>query len=123
MRGDWLDVVLVVLVALSAFSGYRQGFVVGVLSFVGLLGGGVVGAEIAPWVAGHFAGSAEAIAGVVVVFVGASLGRAVAGAIGTVLRRLLHWDAVQMADSIGGCVVSAVAVSPAGSDSPRKVSS
>ena len=34
MRGDWLDVVLVVLVALSAFSGYRQGFVVGVLSWL-----------------------------------------------------------------------------------------
>lgn len=110
MRGDWLDVVLVVLVALSAFSGYRQGFVVGVLSFIGLLGGGVLGAEIAPWVAGHFTGSAEAIAGVVVVFVGASLGRALAGAVGTVLRRQLHWDAVQLADSIGGGVISAIAV-------------
>jgi S1-C subfamily serine protease len=110
VRGDWLDIVLVALVALSALSGYRQGFVVGVLSFVGLLGGGVVGAEIAPWAASHFVGSAEAIVGVVVVFVGASLGRAVAGAIGTALRRQLHWDAVQLADSVGGCIVSAVAV-------------
>jgi S1-C subfamily serine protease len=98
------------LVALSAFSGYRQGLVVGVLSFIGLLGGGVIGAELAPWVASHFAGSAQAIAGVVIVFVGASVGRAVAGAVGAVLRRQLHWDAVKLADSVGGCVVAGIAV-------------
>jgi hypothetical protein len=37
---------------LFAVSGYRQGFVVGVLSFVGFLGGGVLGAQLAPSVAG-----------------------------------------------------------------------
>ncbi|MGH8888521.1 MAG: MarP family serine protease [Acidothermaceae bacterium] len=110
MHGDWLDIVLVVLVALSAFSGYRQGFVVGILSLIGLLGGGVIGAEIAPSIAHHFAGSAEAIAGVVVVFAAASLGRAVAGALGAVVRRQLHWRQARAVDSAGGAVVSAVAV-------------
>ncbi|WP_242418413.1 CvpA family protein, partial [Frankia sp. CpI1-P] len=42
-----LDVVLLVLVVLFAVSGYRQGFLVGALSFVGFLGGGVLGAKIA----------------------------------------------------------------------------
>jgi len=110
VHGDWLDIVLVVLVALSAFSGYRQGFVVGILSLIGLLGGGVIGAEIAPSIAQHFAGSAEAIAGVVVVFAAASLGRAVAGALGAVVRRQLHWRQARAVDSAGGAVVSAIAV-------------
>jgi S1-C subfamily serine protease len=110
VHADWLDIVIVVLVALSAFSGYRQGFVVGVLSLIGLLGGGVIGAEVAPVIARHFAGSAEAIAGVVVVFAAASIGRAAAGALGVVLRRQLHWGAVRTADSVGGSVVSGVAV-------------
>jgi len=110
VHGDWLDLVLVVLVALSAFSGYRQGFVVGFLSLIGLLGGGVIGAEIAPTVAHHFAGSAEAIAGVVVVFAAASIGRAAAAAIGVIARRQLHWRQARAVDSAGGAVVSAIAV-------------
>jgi S1-C subfamily serine protease len=110
VHGDWLDLVLVVLVALSALSGYRQGFVVGILSLIGLLGGGVIGAEIAPTIAHHFAGSAEAIAGVVVVFAAASLGRAAAAAIGAVVRRQLHWRQARAVDSAGGAVVSAIAV-------------
>lgn len=110
MHGDWLDIVLVVLAALSALSGYRQGFVVGILSLVGLLGGGVIGAEIAPPIAHHFAGSAEAVAGVVVVFAAASIGRAVAGAVGSVIRHQLHWRQVRAADSAGGALVSVVAV-------------
>ncbi len=39
-----LDLVLVVLVLLFAVSGYRQGFIVGILSFAGFLGGGVLAA-------------------------------------------------------------------------------
>ena len=110
MHGDWLDLVIVALLALSLFSGYRQGFLVGALSLVGLLGGGVIGAEIAPWVAGHFAGSAQAIAGVVVVFAAASIGRAVAGAAGLVVRRQVHWRPARTVDAVGGAAVSAVAV-------------
>jgi S1-C subfamily serine protease len=99
-----------VLVALSALSGYRQGFLVGVLSFIGLIGGGVVGAKIAPTIAHHFVGSGEAIAGVVVVFAAASIGRALAGALGIALRRRLHWDAARAVDAGAGAVLSAVAV-------------
>lgn len=110
MHGDWLDIVLLVLAALAALSGYRQGFLVGVLSFVGLIGGGVVGAKIAPMIAHHFVGSGEAIAGVVVVFAAASIGRALAGALGIVLRRQLHWDAARAVDAAAGAALSAVAV-------------
>ena len=110
MHGDWLDLVLVLLVALSALSGYRQGFVVGALSLVGLLGGGVIGAEIAPSIARRFSGSAQAITGVIVVFAAASIGRAIAGAVGVVLRRQLHWRSVRKVDSVGGAAVSAIAV-------------
>ena len=45
---NWLDLVLVVAALSFAFSGYRQGFVVGVLAFAGFLAGGVVGLLLAP---------------------------------------------------------------------------
>ena len=51
MSGDLLDLILVVLAAAFAVAGYRQGFIVGVLSFAGFLGGAAVGAVVAPSVA------------------------------------------------------------------------
>ena len=68
VHADTLDLILVVLVVLSAISGYRQGFVVGILSFVGLLGGAALGAQIAPLIAKHFSGAIAPFAGVAIVF-------------------------------------------------------
>ena len=44
MRGDVLDLILIVVVAAFAVSGYRQGFIVGILSFFGFVGGALLGA-------------------------------------------------------------------------------
>lgn len=110
MHADTLDLILVVLIVLSAFSGYRQGFVVGVLSFVGLLGGAVIGAQLAPLIAKHFAGTVAPFAGVAIVFAIASLGRIGAGALGAIVRRRLKWQPARTVDSVGGAVVSGLAV-------------
>lgn len=110
MHPDALDWILVLLVLLSAFTGYRQGFVVGVLSFVGLLGGAVVGAQLAPLIARHFAGTIAPFAGVATVFAVASLGRIGAGALGGVLRLRLRWGPARTVDSVGGAIVSGLAV-------------
>ncbi|MDQ1465523.1 MAG: hypothetical protein QOC73_2464 [Actinomycetota bacterium] len=110
MPGDALDLILLLLVVLSAVSGYRQGFLVGVLSFVGLLGGAVIGAKVAPLLAVHFAGAMEPFVGIVTVFAVASLGRIAAGAIGAVLRKRLRWQPAQTVDAFGGAIVSGLAV-------------
>jgi len=110
VHADALDLLLVVLIVASAFSGYRQGFVVGVLSFVGLLGGAVIGAKIAPLIAKHFAGTVAPFVGVAIVFVIASIGRIGAGALGAIVRRRLRWQPARTGDSVGGAVVSGLAV-------------
>ena len=110
MHADALDLILVVLIVLSALSGYRQGFVVGVLSFIGLLGGAVIGAKIAPLIAKHFSGTVAPFAGVAIVFVFASLGRIGAGALGAIVRRRLKWQPARTVDSVGGAIVSGLAV-------------
>ena len=43
-----LDLILIVIVVAFAVSGYRQGFIVGVLSFFGFVGGALLGAEFGP---------------------------------------------------------------------------
>lgn len=112
MQGDLLDVVLVLAAVLFAVSGYRQGFVVGVLSFVGFLGGGVLGARVAPTVASYelLAELPSAAVGLVVVFLLASVGQVLASLLGGALRRRLTWHPARQVDAAAGAVVSVVSL-------------
>ena len=80
MSGDLLDLILVVLAAAFAVAGYRQGFIVGVLSFAGFLGGAAVGAVVAPSVARSVVHqqTKQALVAIVVVFLAAMIGQLVA---------------------------------------------
>ena len=109
--GDLLDLVLVAAVVLVAISGYRQGLLVGVLSFGGFLGGGVIGVFVAPHIAAHLAqGGNRALVGIAIVLAMASIGQLVGTLAGGALRNRLHWRQVRLVDSAGGAVVSAVGV-------------
>lgn len=112
MRGDLLDVILLVAALLFAVSGYRQGFVVGVLSFVGFLGGGVLGAKLAPEIArrGPLHSLPEPLVGLGVVFLAASLGQVLATVAGAALRNRLTFKPARQADAIAGAVVSVVSL-------------
>ena len=112
MPGDLLDVVLVLAVLLFAVSGYRQGFVVGVLSFTGFLGGGVLGAELAPAVTGWsvLSGLPRAAVGLAVVFLCATAGQLLAGLLGGALRRRIVWRPARQLDAVGGALVSSLSL-------------
>ncbi len=112
MRGDLLDVVLLVAAALFALSGYRQGFVVGALSFVGFLGGGVLGARFAPGLArsGPLQDLPEAAVGIALVFLAATIGQLLATVVGASLRDRLTWRSARAVDALAGAVVSVVSV-------------
>jgi S1-C subfamily serine protease len=112
VRGDLLDIILLVASLLFAVSGYRQGFVVGVLSFVGFLGGGVLGAKIAPEVArsGPLDNFPEAVVGLAVVFLAASVGQVLATVAGAALRNRLTFKPARQADAVAGAAVSVVSL-------------
>jgi len=112
VSGDWLDAVLIVVAVIFAFTGYRQGFLVGICSFVGFLGGAVIGAKIAPSIAGALVESAQAqaVVALVTVFTVATLGQVMATTIGAALRRRLLWRPFRVADSAAGAVVSIISV-------------
>ena len=107
-----LDVVLLVAALLFAVSGYRQGFVVGVLSFVGFLGGGVLGARAAPGIASSepLDGFPAALVGLAVVFLAASVGQVLATVLGATLRNRLTWRPARTVDALGGAAVSVVSL-------------
>lgn len=109
---DVLDIVLLVFVVVFAVSGYRQGFIIGLLSFVGFLGGGVLGVFIAPAIAAKIvSGSSQrALLAIVIVFLIASIGQFLASSLGAAVRSRVTWDAAAHVDSLGGAVVSMVSV-------------
>lgn len=112
MPGDLLDVILIVLMAAFAVAGYRQGFIVGVLSLIGFITGVAAGAYVAPGVSRTLAKSAswQAIVAILVVFGVAVLGMLLASGIGVAVRSRVTARPATVADSLGGAAVNVVAV-------------
>jgi S1-C subfamily serine protease len=110
--GDLLDLILVVAVAAFAVSGYRQGFIIGVMSVAGFLGGAAFGALIAPSIAQNvFSGQAQqSLLAIVIVFAAAMIGQFVASTIGAAMRSHVTIRSAALADSAGGAVVSGLSV-------------
>lgn len=111
MTGDTLDLLLLGAAILFAVSGYRQGFVVGILGLFGFLGGGLVGAQLATPVANVFGSKGHApLVGLATLFVFASLGQVLATTIGAYIRRRLVWQPLRQLDSVAGATVSVVSL-------------
>jgi S1-C subfamily serine protease len=110
--GDLLDVILLVLVAAFAVSGYRQGFIIGALSFAGFLVGAVIGLVFAPRIARVFVSQVpqQALIAVVVVILTAMIGQLIASAAGAALRSRVTWRPVTYLDAVGGALISMVSV-------------
>ncbi|MGY1608262.1 MULTISPECIES: MarP family serine protease [unclassified Geodermatophilus] len=107
-----VDVVLIGLALVFAYSGFRQGLLVSATSFLGFLGGAVLGAQLSGPVADRLDSTpvTRVFAALVVVLAGALLGQLVAGAVGRAVRRRVTWEPAEVLDSVAGAVLSAVAV-------------
>ncbi|GAA2377579.1 MarP family serine protease [Nonomuraea africana] len=112
MRGDLLDLILIGLVIAFGISGYRQGFVIGAFSFVGFIGGALLGIFIAPPISKAVVeGETEqALLAIVIVFLTATVGQFASSTIGAVVRSHVTWEPARVADAVGGTFASALSV-------------
>jgi S1-C subfamily serine protease len=110
--GDLLDLILIVLVVAFAVAGYRQGFIIGVLSFAGFIGGGAIGAVFGPRIARSLVSglAQQALVAIIVVFVAAMIGQLLASGVGVAMRARLTWRPATVIDAIGGAAVSVISV-------------
>jgi uncharacterized membrane protein required for colicin V production len=106
-----LDVVLLLLLMLSAWGGYRRGAVLQVAGLAGLGVGFVVGILLAPHAA-ELVRSHPAKAGVALgtVLVLGGVGDAVGSVLGLKLRRRTHGTRFKAADAVGGGALSVAAL-------------
>ncbi|MER5399282.1 MarP family serine protease [Streptomyces sp. NPDC002599] len=110
-----LDILLLVAAVWFAIVGYRQGFVVGILSVIGFLGGGLVAVYLLPviwsWTTDDSkVSTTAAVVAVVVVIVCASVGQALTTHLGNKLRRHITWSPARALDATGGALVNVVAM-------------
>lgn len=116
MTGSVLDVVLIVMLVLYAVIGYRQGILLSSLSLVGFLGGGALGMWLLPSVLQNVDlvtqhEGVRVVLLVVLVFVAASVGQAIAVPIGSRLRSSVHGRPGRALDAVLGAVATILAVS------------
>ena len=106
-----LDVLLAVAALVFAVSGYRQGFVVGVLGFAGFVAGGVAGLLVTPMLIARVdAQLAQTVLAIGVVVVLALLGQLLLAALAGSLRRRLSWRPAEVVDSLFGAGLSVLAL-------------
>ncbi|NUR90393.1 MAG: MarP family serine protease [Nonomuraea sp.] len=112
MRGDLLDLILIGLVIAFGISGYRQGFIIGAMSFVGFVGGAVLGVFIAPPIAKAVVSgdTPQALLAIVIVFLAATIGQFASSTIGAIVRSHVTWEPAKVADAVGGTFASALSV-------------
>ncbi|MEU5401301.1 MarP family serine protease [Streptomyces sp. NPDC005963] len=111
-----LDILLLVAAVWFAIVGYRQGFVVGILSVIGFLGGGLVAVYLLPvlWAEvtddGSEVSTTVAVVAVVVIIICASIGQAFTTHLGNKLRRYITWTPARALDATGGALVNVIAM-------------
>lgn len=106
---DW---VLIGAVIVFAIAGWRRGFVAGILSFAGFLGGGLLGAFILPPILASTGLSdiarGFAVAGGVLLL--ALVGQVGASILGSMLRGSMTWQPARVVDNAGGAVLNVLAL-------------
>lgn len=108
---DLLDLILIIVAICFAVSGYRQGFVVGVLSFVGFVGGLLLGLWLVPIIMHRFTTSLViSTISLCAVLVLAVLGQVLATSLGGRVRKEMTWRPVQAVDQSAGAAVSVISV-------------
>ncbi len=106
-----VDVVLAVAILVFAVTGWRRGFLFGLLSLVGFVAGAVVGFWLAPMLVGSWNdGLPKAISALVIVFLLAIGGQVIVGMAGRRLGGVVAAGPASVLNSAAGAVLSVVSV-------------
>jgi S1-C subfamily serine protease len=106
---SWVDIVVVLLAIAAAISGWRHGLAVAALSFLGVIGGALLGLKIAPLVVGLFQGdTSRVVVSVLIVIALVALGETLGVYLGRALRDRMRLNAVRTVDSTFGAVLQAI---------------
>lgn len=108
---NWVDVLVVVLAVGAAVSGARQGMLTALASFLGVIGGAVLGLQLAPLLVEQFTHPVTKVAfGVSIVVLLVALGETLGVWAGRMVRQRIDHTELTKVDNVGGAVVQGLVV-------------
>lgn len=106
---SWVDVVVVLLAIAAGISGWRHGLAVAALSFLGVLGGALLGLKLAPLVVADFRSqTSQVVVSVLIVVALVAIGETLGVYLGRAVRDRMRVEAVRTVDSTFGSVLQAL---------------
>lgn len=101
-----LDIALAAILAYSIYSGYRNGLITGIFSFVGLVGGGLLGLKYGAEIVANFSSTSSRIQSTALaVALGAFAGHFILGRAAKWFRKNFLWKPLKAVDSVLGVVL------------------
>lgn len=101
-----LDIALAAILAYSIYSGYRSGLITGIFSFIGLVGGGLLGLKYGAEIVANFASTSSRIQSTALaVALGAFAGHFILGRAAKWFRKNFLWKPLKAVDSALGVVL------------------
>ena len=101
-----LDLALAAVLAYSIYSGYRNGLITGIFSFIGLVGGGLLGLKYGAEIVANFASTSSRIQSTALaVALGAFAGHFILGRAAKWFRKNFLWKPLKAVDSVLGVVL------------------
>jgi S1-C subfamily serine protease len=108
---SWVDVIVIGLALIAGVSGWRHGMAVALLSFVGVLGGAILGVRLAPLLAENFeAAPTRIIVSIIVVVMLVALGETTGVYLGRHIRDRISGETSLAVDSTLGSILQALTV-------------
>jgi S1-C subfamily serine protease len=108
---SWVDLIVIVLALVAGVSGWRHGMAVALLSFVGVLGGAILGVRLAPLLAsGIESTNTRIVVSIVVVVLLVALGETTGVFFGRRIRDRITGERTLAVDSTLGSVLQALTV-------------
>ena len=98
-----LDIALAALLLYSIYSGYRSGLITGIFSFIGLVGGGLLGLKYGAEIVTNFTSTTSRIQSTALaVGIGAFVGHFILGRAAKWFRKNFLWKPLKAVDSVLG---------------------
>ena len=109
---NYLDLLIVLVLMIAFYSGYKNGLIKTIFRTTGYIVGGVAGLALAvTYLATLESQSQKVVLALLAVFIGASLGEFLLGKVGSLFRKVLFVPPFKFIDSLLGALVSLIRTS------------
>ena len=106
---NYFDLIIILVLLISFYSGYKNGLIKTIFRTAGYIAGGVAGLAIAvKYLATWESQTQKVVLALLAIFIGASIGEFLLGKIGSLFRKILFVPPFKLIDSLLGAAISIV---------------